>query len=192
MMDVQDRVAEDGPVPSGARLCASVTDYAPALRHYFARRAPAAEVDDLVQDVFVRLQASHPRSPVIDPQAYLFGAARRVLASSRRRLSRQGWRLRNALADAVDLTSELSPERIVGARQDYARAMAAVDDLPPRAAAAFRMHRFEELSYAGIASRMGISRESVKELLRRATVRVGGARENFTPDIPPRAMSERH
>jgi RNA polymerase sigma factor (sigma-70 family) len=192
MIQIQDRVSKARPVGMASRVVAPcMAAHAPLLRRYFSRRAPAADVDDLVQDVFVRLQSAQPRAPVIDVEAYLVTIARHVLVSRRRWLTRRCSALHDAIDDAPELASDLSPERILGARQDYARAMAAVSDLPPRARAAFQLHRFEQMSYAGIAERMGISRESVKELLHRAAVRVGQIRENLLNDIPPNAEIER-
>jgi RNA polymerase sigma-70 factor (ECF subfamily) len=146
--------------------------YGGQLTRYFARRAPAGEAEDLVQDVFLRLQSARLGGPIADAQRYLFAVARSVLVSRRRASQVRGDGLHAALTDAPEPVSELSPERILVARQDYARAIRAVVALPPRARSAFRLHRFEALTYGAIAERMGISRESVKELLRRASQRV--------------------
>lgn len=156
-------------------LVALATNYSTRLRRYFARRAPTVDVDDLVQDVFLRLQSATPREPINDAERYLLTVARHALVSLHRRRSARGAGLHDRLDEAPEPSSELSPERILLARQEYARAMKAVDDLPPRARAAFLLHRFEDLTYAAIAERMGISRNSVKELLHRASLRVGAA-----------------
>jgi RNA polymerase sigma factor (sigma-70 family) len=191
MIETQVCVSKARPVGPASRVAPCMAAHAPLLRRYFSRRAPAADVDDLVQDVFVRLQSAQPRAPVIDVEAYLVTIARHVLVSRRRWNTRRCSALHDAIDDAPELASDLSPERILGARQDYARAMAAVSDLPPRARAAFQLHRFEQMSYAGIAERMGISRESVKELLHRAAIRVGQIRQSLLNDIPSNAEIER-
>jgi RNA polymerase sigma factor (sigma-70 family) len=165
------------PIPGGSlNLAPWVVSHGARLRRYFARRAPADDVDDLVQDVFLRLQSARSRGPIRDMERYLFTVARHVLVNRQRWLTVRCSALHDRLEDVPEPASDLSPERIVSARQDYARAMAAVQDLPPRARAAFQLYRFEELSYAAIAERMAISRDSVKELLYRAARRVGGAR----------------
>lgn len=156
-------------------LAALAANYSLRLRRYFARRAPTADVDDLVQDVFLRLQSAAPRAPIRDAERYLLTVARHALVSLHRRRNARGAGLHDGLDEAPEPSSELSPERILLARQEYARAMRAVDALPPRARAAFRLHRFEDLTYAAIAERMGITRDSVKELLHRASQRVGAA-----------------
>ena len=50
--------------------------------------------------------------------------------------------------------------------------LAAIVNLPPRARQAFELHRFEHLTYQAIAQRMGITKDSVKELMHRALVRI--------------------
>ena len=171
-MTVAQLVSRQEPREAGPDLAAWMSDYGAQLRRYFVRRAPAGEADDLVQDVFLRLQSARFGAPIADAQRYLFTVARHVLASRRRSGRTRGLALHAALDEAPEPVSELSPERILVAREDYARAIRAVVALPPRARSAFRLHRFEEMTYAAIADRMGISRESVKELLRRASDRV--------------------
>jgi RNA polymerase sigma factor (sigma-70 family) len=179
----QATIARNQTPPLGAsgNLAPWVASHGARLRRYFARRAPADDVDDLVQDVFLRLQSARSRGPIRDMERYLFTVARHVLVNRERWLMVRCSALHDRLEDVPEPASDLSPERIVSARQDYARAMAVVRDLPPRARAAFQLHRFEELSYAAIAERMAISRDSVKELLHRAASRVGGARNTPAP-----------
>jgi RNA polymerase sigma-70 factor (ECF subfamily) len=149
--------------------------YGGRLRRYFARRAPAADTDDLVQDVFLRLEMAGRRGVISDVERYLFTIARNVLISQRRNRAVRRWAQHQALDDTSEPTNPLSPERILSGRQDYARFVKSVDELPPRARTAFRLHHFEDLSRAAIAARMGISEESVKELLHRAAVHIAHA-----------------
>lgn len=173
----RSRVERDGGAPLAAPpdLRCLMAVYGGRLRRYFARRAATADVDDLVQDVFLHLHAARLRAPILDIEHYLFTVARHVLVSLCRNHTARRWTSHDPLDSAPELSSDLSPERILVARQEYARAVMAMDTLPPRARAAFQLHRFEELSYAAIAERMGITRESVKELLHRASVRMGEA-----------------
>ncbi|MDR3507314.1 MAG: sigma-70 family RNA polymerase sigma factor [Caulobacteraceae bacterium] len=156
-------------------IAAWMTLYGARLRRYFARRAAREDVDDLVQEVFLSLHQAHAPPPILDVERYLYTVARHALIDMRRNRAVRRWAQHDALDDVPEPSSDLSPERILVGRQDYARAIKAVRDLPPRARAAFQLHRFEELTYAAIAQRMGISRESVKELLHRAALRVHAA-----------------
>jgi RNA polymerase sigma factor (sigma-70 family) len=173
MASPQVRKAADAPIAAEPDLSHLMTTYGGRLRRYFARRAATCDVDDLVQDVFLHMHAARLRAPIIDVERYLFTVAHHVLVSLCRSHTARRWRSHDPLDSAPEPSSDLSPERILVARQEYARAVMAMNALPPRARAAFQLHRFEELSYAAIAERMGISRESVKELLRRASDRLG-------------------
>ncbi|MBN4747395.1 RNA polymerase subunit sigma-24, partial [Pandoraea nosoerga] len=58
--------------------------YGPGLRRFFKRRANPSDVDDLVQDVFVRLHSAQLREPIENVEGYLFTVARHVLVSRHR------------------------------------------------------------------------------------------------------------
>ena len=72
----------------------------------------------------------------------------------------------------MEEADQLSPERIAIGQEEYRRVVAAIVNLPPRARQAFELHRFEHLTYQAIAQRMGITKDSVKELMHRALVRI--------------------
>ncbi len=167
---------QDRPIVAPPDLSALMTAYGARLRRYFASRAASADVDDLVQDVFLHLQSACLRTPVVNAELYLFTVARHVLISLRRNHAARRRGQHFPIDDAPDLATDLSPERIVVGRQEFARALKAMSELPPRARAAFKLHRLEDMTYAAIAERMGISRESVKELLHRASLRLADTR----------------
>src|SRR3546814_17877517 len=55
--------------------------YGPVLHRYFRRRVPEDDVDDLVQDVFVRIQTAQSDEPVENVDSYLFTTEHNVLAT---------------------------------------------------------------------------------------------------------------
>ena len=145
--------------------------YGPALRRYFQKRVGPAEAEDLVQDVFVAMQV---RGALDEPEKvdrYLFRVAAHILA---RRRERQGWNwaAHAELGDLDPPPDELSPERILIANERLARLMGALSALPPRMAEAFVLHRFDEMTYAEIARRMGVSVRTVESFIARAVTRV--------------------
>lgn len=170
--ETQDSQIAAPPPPD---LGAWMASYGDRLRRYFARRAPTADIDDLVQDVFLNLQSARLCTPIADVERYLFTVAHHALVNLRRHRTVRRSALHDCLDDSPEPSNDLSPERIVAARQEIIRVVKAIEALPPRARDAFRLHRFDDLTYAGIADRMGISRDSVKELLQRATCRVSRA-----------------
>ena len=153
-------------------LAAWLAHYGPALRRYFARRVGDAETDDLVQEVFLRLHAARRETSIDNVDRYMFAVARNVLISRHRSNQARGGEYHLPLDALNEPVDHLSPERVAIGSEEYARAVRAILALPPRARAAFQFHRFENMTYQAIAARMGISRESVKELIHRALVRI--------------------
>jgi RNA polymerase sigma-70 factor (ECF subfamily) len=157
--------------PAEGRLRAWLIEYGPALRRYFQRRANPADAEDLVQDVFVRLHQYESPAEIANVEGYIFRTAANVLA---RRAEKPRWRWGSQvpLEYLPDLSDELSPERIVMGRQAVEMVLRGLDDLPPRAAHAFFLYRFEQLSQQAVAHRMGVSLKAVEKFLRRATLQL--------------------
>ena len=159
------------PRPGGEDLHAWVVQYGPALRRYFLRRATAADVDDLVQEVFLLMQARGTDDRIDNVEGYLFRTAANVLGMRRRR-STWAWGRQEDVEEVDGLSDELSPERILIGKEALDRMMAALRELPPRSAHAFILYRFEHLSQEAIARRMGISVKAVEALVQRAAHRL--------------------
>ena len=163
------------PAPETARreaeLRAWAEEYGPALRRYFEKRAGAADADDLVQDVFLRLQGRGESSQIENVEGYLFRTAANVLGMRRRR-STWAWGRQEDVEEIGGLSDELSPERILIGREALDTMMAALRELPPRCAHAFILYRFEHLPQEAVAERMGISVKAVEALVQRAARRL--------------------
>lgn len=161
----------DGDATAGADLRAWMVQYGPALRRYFLRRADGADVDDLVQEVFLNLQARGSIAEIENVQGYLFRTAASVLGQ-RRRHTTWPWGSQEDVAEVAGLSDSHSPERILMGKQAIERLMNAIDELPPRTAQAFILYRFEHLTREAVARRMGITAKAVEALLKRAFERL--------------------
>ena len=161
----------DGSRPDGSDLHAWMVEYGPALRRYFLRRAGAADVDDLVQEVFLKLQVRGATTEIENVEGYLFRTAANVLGQ-RHRHATWPWGSQEDPSDIGGLTDAHSPERILIGKEALDRMMAALRELPPRSAHAFILYRFEHLSKEAIARRMGISVKAVEALVQRAAHRL--------------------
>ena len=168
------RVVSD-PHADDRDIAAWMASYGPGLRRFFSRRVNDNDLDDLVQEVFLRMQVAQLSEPIDNVERYLFRVARNVLVSRHRSDVVRHLDAHAPYEDGLGVADELSPERIAIGREEYARAVKAILKLPPRCRAAFQFHRFENMTYRAIAVRMGISKDSVKELMHRAIV--GLARE---------------
>ena len=165
------------PLPAASAPSASeevralMAAYGPGLRRYFRKRAPAHEVDDLVQNVFLKLQARSAAEPVADIERYLFRIAATVLIDGHRE-DPLHLRRHEALHEGIEPIDALSPERILLGAEALDRIMAVLQALPPRTSEAFILHRFEEMTYREIARRMGVSVRTVEHFVSRAMRRI--------------------
>ena len=165
-----DQVA-DGSRPGGGDLHGWMVRYGPALRRYFQRRAATADVDDLVQEVFLSLQARGATDEIENVQGYLFRTAANVLGQKRRHAT-WAWGSQEDPEDVGGLADGHSPERILIGKDALEKLMQLVDQMPPRTAQAIILHRFEHLTREAVGRRMGISVKAVEALLKRAFERL--------------------
>ena len=170
-------VSEAGP-PGRDELALWAERYGPALRRYFLKKVTPPEADDLVQEVFARLQARSAGAPVDNIEGYLFRSAANVLISHYRSEAGQGWDRHRRLEEWLEPPEEISPERTLIGKQALERVIASLHDMPARSREAFLMHRFEELTGPAIARRMGISLKAVEALIARAMRHVAAAVED--------------
>lgn len=135
-------------------------------RFFWARLGPGADVDDLLQDLYLKL-AGMPPAPVAEPKAYLFRLASNLMTdrwrASTRGAARDGAWLAVAGGDADGSDDAPTAETILAGKQRLAALMATLDRLPERTRTVFRLHKFDELSHAEVALRLGISRSSVEK-----------------------------
>jgi RNA polymerase sigma-70 factor (ECF subfamily) len=165
------RDSKDGK--AGPRLAAAYGEVAPQLVRMGARHALDGE--DIGQDAIVRVLQVKDQSAIEDPVRYLFRVARNLFVDAQRSRGRE-----RALIDAdADLDgkadNKADPERALAGKERLERALAVIEDLPPRCRQAFRLHRFDGLSYAAIAREMAISPSMVEKHIAEAMLRLGRA-----------------
>jgi RNA polymerase sigma factor (sigma-70 family) len=154
------------PIP----LVAAYFERRQALKRFFlARGRSDEEADDLVQDLYLKLLGVEHDEVIREPGAYLYRIAANMMLDRmrqrRRAAARDGdWRLVHHVASAgEDVADAPGADVVVAARQQLRRVEAALSALPERAQRAFRLHKFEGLSHAEVAGRLGISRSAVEK-----------------------------
>lgn len=130
-----------------------------ALRTYFRKRVPGQEVEDLIQEVLVNLQARQATTEIEDYQRYVFVVAGNTL---KKRLKDPD-NSHSQLPDDWDSGSDITPERILASKDGLARVLEVIGTLPATTRNVFMLHRFEEMTYGAIASGLGISVSSVEK-----------------------------
>ncbi len=121
---------------------------------------------DLAQDAFVNVMVAGAAAEIREPRPFLVTIARRLMARHHRRQLLESSYL-EMLAALPEALAPSADERLQ-ALQALQQVDQALDGLPARVKEAFLLAHLEELSYAEIAQRLGVSASSVKQYLTRA------------------------
>lgn len=124
-----------------------------------------AELEDLRQEVYVRVYEAATKELPTQPKAFLLRTAHNLLVN---RVKREQIVPIAAVGDLDEFDAAIDtpgPERSVIARDMLRRLQAALDRLPPRCREVVVLRRIEGLSRPEIAARMGISPDTVSEHL---------------------------
>lgn len=194
--------AEGVPVPADAGLRQLCMTLRGELRRFLlARRVAEMDADDLLQDLFLRLETT-VTGPIRSPRAYLYQMLNNMAHTRRRTETRQqardaGWlhlggdrsadrgaRRGNGDEDIAD--SAANPEASLLARDHLTRVNERLDRLPERTAYVFRQYRIEGVSQKDIALDLGISLSAVEKHLQRAYHAVLEIRNELDPAVVER------
>lgn len=177
------------PIPAPAGLEALALEQRPALRRYLlARRVPPDEADDVLQDLFVKLQELR-LGPIAEPRAYLYRMTENLLLDRRRSAARRSGREEAWVSARAGVLPEAdedpSPERTLIARERLARIGDALAGLPERTLFIFRRFRIDGIAQKQIAAELGISVSAVEKHLQSAYRAVVEARARLDADVTP-------
>lgn len=136
-----------------------------------------ADEDDILQETLLRAFSALSEFDYRGPGSFLGWSARiagNVLADLDRAHRRAR---RNDAADApledVSPADSRTPSRVLAQKQAVHAVLRRLDDLPPDYRSVILMAKFESLTTAEMAERLGRSREAVAVLLHRALARYG-------------------
>jgi RNA polymerase sigma-70 factor (ECF subfamily) len=139
------------------------------LRRFLARmvRNPK-DAEDLAHDAYQRVYTAMDRQRVEEPQAYLYTTARRLALKQIKR--RQTGPVHDTDGKVVELAASEAPgvERLVMARQEWARVEAAITELPPGCRSVLELSHRDGLTHAEIGARLGIAISTVEKQHARA------------------------
>jgi RNA polymerase sigma-70 factor (ECF subfamily) len=140
------------------------------LRRFLAFRIRnAADLPDLVQEVYLRLLRIDHHETIRNPQAYLYTVASHVLHQHAMRQA-----VSPAVMDSSDFGAELEgtadadPATQVDLEQRFEKLACALQQFSARGYATLVMHRCDGLSLKEIALRLGVSHTMTKRYLAKA------------------------
>ena len=132
------------------------------LRHNWRDRG---DIEDLRQEIYVRVCESAQRQIPDMAKPFVFTTARNLLITR----ARQGHVIPIEVVTDIETlnisTDTPGPDRNVMAREELRRLQAAIDRLPARCREAVILKKIEGLSRREIAARMGIAEATVSEHL---------------------------
>ncbi|MGD9724728.1 MAG: RNA polymerase sigma factor [Pirellulales bacterium] len=127
--------------------------------------------EDVAQAAFTHFAALAQPELVENPRAFLYRSARNfVIDQNRRALVRTQAARRGDLARVGEAADELDAERVLDGRERLHIIEGAIREMPRLKRDALILHRIEELSYAEISVRLGVSQTTVKRLVGEAVL----------------------
>lgn len=145
--------------------------YRPSLLRYFGRRTrDRADLEDMVQEVFVRLIKRGGTSSLErqNLSAYMFETASSLLKDRARRQQTRHADAHEPFDQDRHAGEDFSPEHVMLDREKLARATAVLLELPERTRVIFVLRRLEGMRFNDIAARLGISVSAVEKHMQRA------------------------
>ncbi|MCO7227481.1 sigma-70 family RNA polymerase sigma factor [Pleionea sp. CnH1-48] len=166
------------------------------LLGFIRKRLPdSSQAEDLLHELFLRLER-YPSDKVIKaPRAYLYRAANNLIVDELRK--KKSYDQRFVAAEQEEAPVHISPEDINHHQQRLKLLDKAINELPEKCQKAFRWHRIEQLDKKIIAERLEVSVNMVEKHLRNAVKhcqqRLSEAEETtFSDSHSSKSSQQRH
>jgi RNA polymerase sigma-70 factor (ECF subfamily) len=155
-----------------------------ALMRHLARVWPKrSDLQDIRQEVYIRVYEAAGRARPLAPRSFLFATARNFMVDRVRRERVVHIEARGDLDALNVLVDEISPERRASARQELARLARAFDLLPLRCRDVMWLTKVESLTQREVASRLGINQKAVEKQVSRGIRLLAEALFGGTSDV---------
>lgn len=121
--------------------------------------------DDILHDLYLKVQSQSADTAIDYPKAYLYRMANNLIVDTLRRNVKN---VEVGEAFEQEQKHEISPERQLEQAQQLHIVTQAINELPEKTREVFRLQRLQQVEKAQVASQMGISVNMVEKHLRRA------------------------
>ena len=167
----RDGASADRTAPSsGGDFGRAYADMRGVLMRFAARyfRKSPHDVEDVVQDAFLKAIEADRRRSVRSPEAYLFEATKNLALNA---VEKKSYRLTDTIGDLLPetvMSQTPSVEDQFEARERFELFCLAVQKLPPKRREAFVLRRVYGFSQKEVAEKMGVSLKTVEAHLAKA------------------------
>ncbi len=143
-----------------------------ALHRYLGKLTSGAEdIEDLVQETYVRMYALPDFHLVESPKALLFRIAHNLAVERARRHKAQATDTVGDLESLSVFSEEAPPEEQTDARRRFESFCVAVERLPPICRRVFVLRKVHKLSHAEISEVLGVSESTIEKHVAKGLVR---------------------
>lgn len=147
-------------------LVQTFNEHQQALLSYISKRCnDEHEAEDLLQDLYLKLNTISDDADVRYPKAYLYRMANNLAIDYQRRKAKL---IDTAESTVYEQADELTPDTHLEYQQKLDVVIDAMNELPEKTRIAFRMLRLEQRDKTEVAELMGVSTNMVEKHLRRA------------------------
>lgn len=141
------------------------------LRRWLRRRFPRlTDIDDLIQDTYVRVLHARGQGRVAHAKSYLFVTARNAACDQVRRLGVVEIEAMDELASLPVADDVRDAGEALAHHQELAILAAAIEALPPRCRLVVKLRKLRGLGYQEIAAQLGISAHTVNAQLAKGMI----------------------
>ena len=132
------------------------------VRSLLKMRAKQEDVDDILQETFLRAMNAEKKTTIKSHQGYLFSVSRNLVLE---KLTVDSREITMEINDALLDNAEVSAERRMHYRQKFEQFNEALRALPEKKRQAILLRKFYGLSHREIAKKMGVSIPSVEKYI---------------------------
>jgi RNA polymerase sigma-70 factor (ECF subfamily) len=154
--------------------------YGPLASFFRKRTRNAEDVQDLVQQVFLRLAQYRDVEQIHNPDGYIFQTAANTLKDHFRHSAVRERFALEQLEQTDKARADFSAERVLQGRESVAQLANALRELPERTRDVLMLRCFEGLKHAEIGRLQGISVRAVEKHLAKALAHLGQAVDQET------------
>lgn len=163
----REHASDASPMPSNSGqeewFAREVQPHEAELKAYLRRRFPGSlDVDDVVQESYLRLFRTRASTPLRAPKAYLFATARNVVLALFRRPKIFSPTPVTELDGSCILEKGSDVVEEVSKAQEVALLLEAIEALPSRCREIFILRKLQGLSQKEIAAQLGLSEQTVQ------------------------------